>query len=265
MWAALGAVSLVAVIAIAAHPWRRAERPARSTLGASASSLPNAAPRSEPPSPSAPVVATTEMVTVVAVNPTTGQPTNGFQEVGAETEMKLTSCFTPSYMSLNSGVYDCTALGGHQISHDENCWPASTTSMLRLVNADPWAKLLRRFATDPVDFSPSTLTLDHPATPFALLLDDDTRCRFKLNWHIEAERDDGSYATYDCGAAGGVLRFPSDSDEIDRSKPLWKVKIGLWGGSCGDTFAPTSIPCAHFPPPQSRAVKMAFFTGAGPS
>ena len=132
-------------------------------------------------------------------------------------------------------------------------------SMLCLVDDNPWAKTLRRFAFDTSKLE--TMKGNWKIYPFAVLLDDGTRCTGVNSPRAFAQRDDGYFAIYDCGAAGSVLTpVPTGSQEdvapaIDQSAPLWTVKIGQVGGRCD------LGPCAHFPAPEAHTVATAWFSG----
>jgi hypothetical protein len=95
--------------------------------------------------------------------------------------------------------------------------------------------------------------VQHPASPdpFALLLDDGTRCLFR-NGGAWGGRDDGYVGVYGCGDLA-VLWLPSEGAGtcIDRSGPVWTVKVGQLGS-----------PTNQFPPPQTRGVTTAWFAGA---
>jgi hypothetical protein len=120
------------------------------------------------------------------------------------------------------------------------CWPAPPASMLCL--DDPWAKGLRRFAFDTAYLT----TVQPPSSPqpFALLSDDDTRCRL-ISGGARSDRPDGYLPAYNCGTAGStlaVLMGPNATDPIDRSAPLWTVQVAPLGS-----------------PPQTRSVTTAWF------
>jgi hypothetical protein len=90
--------------------------------------------------------------------------------------------------------------------------------------------------------------------PFAMLLDDGTRC-LQRNGGAWGGRDDGYVGTYLCGdpsANLAVLWLPSRGPGtcIDRSTPAWTVQIGQLG-----------TPTTHFPPPRPHAVTTAWFAG----
>jgi serine/threonine-protein kinase len=158
--------------------------------------------------------------TVAVVN---GQPSNGFREVLNISNSELAGCDEPSAAAVSPDIYNCypSAAGA------DLCWPAPPGSMLCL--DDPWAKGLRRF-----DFDTAYLTAVQPPSsprPFALLLDDDTRCRL-ISGGARGDRPDGYLPAYNCGTAGStlaVLKGPNATDPIDRSAPVWTVQVAPLG------------------------------------
>jgi len=90
--------------------------------------------------------------------------------------------------------------------------------------------------------------------PFALALDGGTRCLLR-NGGAWGGRADGYEGAYWCEVQSGnlaVLWHPSRGAGscIDRSGPVWTVKVGQLG-----------TPDTQFPPPQTRAVTTAWFAG----
>jgi hypothetical protein len=87
--------------------------------------------------------------------------------------------------------------------------------------------------------------------PFGLVLDDGTRCRLR-NGGSWGGRDDGYVGAYWCPDTRPNLTIlePPGQGPIDRSAPTWTVKVGELGA-----------PDAHFPPPQTRAVKTVWLAG----
>jgi hypothetical protein len=199
-----------------------------------------------------------QSLTTVAVD-TNGQPINGYREVPNRTSfMTLDSWTAAAGSALTNNVYDCFPVAAEA----NTCWPTPPASTLCLVDDNPWAKTLCRFAFDMRKLQ--TLQAPHGdwlLSPFALLLDDGTRCTGVNSPRAFAQRDDGYFATYTCGAAGAVLaaipsgESPNRLGEIDGSEPLWTVKVGQVGDRCDMS------PCAHFPAPETHTVTTAWFSG----
>jgi hypothetical protein len=87
---------------------------------------------------------------------------------------------------------------------------------------------------------------NHPS-PFALQLDDGTRCRLP-NGGAWGGRDDGLYGAYYCLSDKRVILEGENSPAPDRSQPLWAVKLGEIGGYN-----------EHFLPPETHTVIKAWF------
>jgi hypothetical protein len=116
---------------------------------------------------------------------------------------------------------------------------------------NPWDKSLHR-----VTYSGSLPPVQPTPTPdpFALALDDGTHCLLR-NGGAWGGRDDGYVGVYWCGDPSANLRvlwLPSQGagTYIDRSAPVWTVKVGQLGN-----------PTSHFPPPLTRAVTSAWLAG----
>lgn len=190
--------------------------------------------------------APTEVITVVAVGPG-GQPINGYQESPAQGNVAIVDdCTTPSPSAVADNVYYCSP----SAAAANACWPSTPGTLLCVDN--PWNRSLHR-----VTYSGALPPVQRPATPdpFALTLDDGTRCLFR-NGGAWGGRADGYVGVYGCGPEGGpnpaVLWLPSQGEGtcIDRSRPAWTVKVG-----------PLGAPDAVLPPPQTRAVTEAWFAG----
>jgi len=185
----------------------------------------------------------TQVITAVPVGPD-GKPTNGYQETPPQGQVPaVDDCTSPSPSAVAANIYYCspTAAGAG------TCWPSPPGSLL-CVDA-PWDKQLHRVSyagqLPPVQPTPTP-------DPFALVLDDGTRCRLR-NGGAWGGRDDGYVGAYWCGdnAKLSVLALPNQPGTcIDRSAPVWTVKVGELG-----------TPGAHLPPPQTRAVKTAWLAG----
>ena len=124
---------------------------------------------------------------------------------------------------MSGNIYACDP----SESAAEVCWPAPA-SVLCLF--DPWSKTLRRFP------SPGALpAVDPPANPmpFALLLDDATRCILPNGLTSAVVQTAGCRCT---GVDGDVVewrcsgsRYGSCSAAINRSRPVWTVIVGQLG------------------------------------
>jgi hypothetical protein len=185
----------------------------------------------------------TNVITVAAVA-ANGQPINGYHVINRPPSPNVSECNNPSPAAVGNNIYACDP----SQAAAEVCWPAPA-SLLCL--ADPWTKALRRFP------SPGALAaVDHPETPmpFALLLDDGTRCILPNGIDLGG-RADGTVPVYGCGQKTlslGVLA-PPDWDPglaIDRSQPLWAVYIGQLGP-----------PTTPFETPRRHTVATAWLAG----
>ncbi len=185
----------------------------------------------------------TATITVNAVG-ANGQPANGYQVANRQGSPNLSGCLGPSPAAVAKDIYSCEPAQAAA----EVCWPAPA-SVLCLT--DPWSKALRRFA------APGALpAVDPPATPmpFALQLDDGTRCILPsgIDW---GGRADDMVPAYGCNpgkTSMGVLIAPGDDpmSAIDRSQPVWVVRVGELG--------PRDTP---FESPRRHAVTTAWFAG----
>lgn len=188
----------------------------------------------------------TQVITTVAIGP--GGQINGYKGAPPEGGVAtVDDCTTPSPSAVADNVYYCSP----SAAGAGTCWPSTPGSLLCVDN--PWDKLLHR-----VTYGGTLPPVQHPATPdpFALTLDDGTRCLFR-NGGAWSGRPDGYVGVYRCGVDSGpnpaVLWLPSQGEGtcIDRSQPVWTVKVGQLGA-----------PDAVLPPPQTRAVAAAWLAGA---
>jgi hypothetical protein len=187
----------------------------------------------------------TQVITAVTVGPN-GQPINGYKESPPEGNVfTVSDCTEPSPSAVADNVYYCspTAAGAG------TCWPSTPGSLLCV--DDPWDKRLHRVnyprPLPPVQPTPTP-------DPFALVLDDGTRCLIRNggSWGGRADGYVGAYWCLEPHANLHVLQLPNQGSGscIDRSSPVWTVKVG-----------PLGAPDAVLPPPQTLAVTSAWFAG----
>jgi hypothetical protein len=184
----------------------------------------------------------TNVVTEVAV--ANGEPVNGYYVINRQPSPNLSACPGPSPAAVGRDIYACEP----RQAIAEVCWPAPASVLCAV---DPWSKRLRRFP------APGSLpAVDPPATPipFALLLDDGTSCVLEngIDW---GGRRDGLVPAYGCDPrviSRGVLIDPGQDpvSAIDRSQPLWTVRVGQLGPR-GTSFEP----------PRQQTVTTAWFAG----
>ena len=132
----------------------------------------------------------TQVITAVAVGPN-GEPFNGYREAPSQGSVTVTDCTTPSPSAVGDDIYYCSP----SAAGADTCWPSTPGSLLCL--DDPWDKRLHRvtYGGQLPHVQPGAIT-----DPFALLLDDGTRCRLR-NGGAWGGRDDGYVGVYGCGAA----------------------------------------------------------------
>ncbi len=193
-----------------------------------------------PTAPSAVADPATDVITVAAVS-ASGEPINGYRVVGRQASANLSACPGPSPAATASNIYACEP----SEAAAEVCWPAPASVLCAV---DPWSKTLRRFP------SPGALpAVDPPPTPtpFAMVLNDGTRCILPNGIDLGGRADD-TVPIYGCGQNIGVLAPPdwNPADAIDRSQPLWAVYVGQLG--------PRDTP---FQAPIRHTVTTAWFAG----
>jgi hypothetical protein len=187
----------------------------------------------------------TQVITAVPIGPN-GEPINGYREVSSQSNVTdVADCTTPSPAAVADDIYYCSP----SAADADACWPSTPGSLLCV--DDPWNKELHRVSyADPL---PHVQPVAAPQ-PFALLLDNGTRCRLR-NGGAWGGRQDGYVGAYGCGPADSnlaVLVMPNQgvTSAIDRSMPVWTVKVGQLGSATAD-----------FPPPQTQTVTTAWFAG----
>ncbi|WP_310773644.1 serine/threonine-protein kinase [Mycobacterium sp. Z3061] len=241
--ATLLAVSiLIAAVALTWQQWHQGHvttatsSAATPPHGISTSSAPEAPPPAGAPPSAAP--SATKVITVVAV--VNGQAANGYREVSSpgNAQQAVFGC-SASPAAVHLGIYKCYP----SVANADICWPSTPGTLLCLDN--PWDKrLYRKLYTDmlPPATKPSA------PEPFALLLDDGTQCRLR-NGGAWTVRNDGYLGAYGCpDEKPAVLIAAPGAEPVDRSQPLWTVKIGPLGFE-------------NFPAPQTHAVTTAWFAG----
>jgi hypothetical protein len=185
----------------------------------------------------------TETITVKAVA-ASGEPVNGYQVTNRQVSPNLSGCPGPSPAAVDGNIYSCEPAQAAA----EVCWPAPA-SVLCLM--DPWTKALRWYLVP--DALPA---VDPPATPmpFALQLDDGTRCILPngIDWGARADDMVPAYGCNPGKTSLGILIAPGDDpvSAIDRSGPVWVVRLGELG--------PRDTP---FEAPRRHAVATAWFAG----
>lgn len=184
---------------------------------------------------------TTEVVDAVSVD-ADGKPAHGYRETPYSGNIAEVFGCAASPAAVSAGIYAC----GPSAAGADVCWP-STEDTLLCVDT-PWDKRLHRVRIS--DTLPQVEPVADPQ-PFGLLLDDGSRCRLR-NGGSWGGRDDGYYGAYWCESSKLTVLAPADADGIDRSARLWTVKVGELGE-----------PGQHFPPPQTRSVRTAWFAGHG--
>ena len=182
--------------------------------------------------------ATTQVVTAVAV--VNGQPANGYREAPPLGNVNDVFGCMASPAAVANGIYRCAP----SAADADVCWPSTPGTLLCVDN--PWDH--RLFRANYTESLPGVQSSTTPV-PFALLLDDGTRCRLR-NGGAWGSRDDGLYGAYFCYGDDRVVLEGPNTPAPDRSQPLWTAKIGPLGGSNN-----------HFPPPETHTVTTAWFAG----
>jgi hypothetical protein len=185
----------------------------------------------------------TQVILVVAVD-ANGQPANGYREVLKAGSAPQVSDCTASPATVAGNVYLCSPAAAAA----DVCWASPPGSLLCL--NDPWDKGLHRVAHS--EELPHVKAPMSPE-PFALLLEDGTKCRLR-NGGAWDGRDEGPVAAYGCLGSDLAVLVPSQPDAlaaaIDRAQPMWTVKVGALGAGN-----------PHLPAPQSHTVKTAWYAG----
>ena len=187
----------------------------------------------------------TQVITVMAVGPG-GEAMNSYHVASGPGNVgQASDCSEPSPSAVADNVYYCSP----SAAGAGTCWPSTPGSLLCVDN--PWDRQLHRVMFD--GQLPPVHATANP-DPFALTLDDGTRCLLR-NGGAWGGRADGYVGVYGCGdphANLAVLWLPSQGPGtcIDRSSAAWTVKVGRLGA-----------PDAVLPPPATRTVTEAWLAG----
>jgi len=187
----------------------------------------------------------TQAIAVMAVGPA-GEAINGYHVLsGPDNVGQASDCSEPSPSAVADNVYYCSP----SAAGAGTCWPSTPGSLLCVDN--PWDRQLHRVMFD--GQLPPVHATANP-DPFALTLDDGTRCLLR-NGGAWGGRADGYVGVYGCGGPGSdlaVLWLPSQGAGscIDRSSSAWTVKVGRLGAQD-----------AVLPPAATRAVTEAWLAG----
>lgn len=186
--------------------------------------------------------AQTEVVHVQAVG-ADGLPADGYVEDNSDSESETSNVFecAASVAAVSAGIYRCWP----SVAGADVCWPTAQPGSL-LCADDPWDHQLHRVTV--TDTLPQVQPPANPQ-PFALVLDDGTRCRLR-NGGAWGGRDDGYVGAYGCESSRLTVLVAPDGEPVDRSKPLWTVQVGELG-----------VGNPHFPPPETRGVRTAWLAG----
>lgn len=164
--------------------------------------VPPTPPTLKPPAvPPSAEDAPTQTVTVVAV--VNGEPASGYREVpNIDRVSELFGCDMPAAGAVSPNIYMCYP----NASGADLCWPSPPASMLCL--NDPWYKELRRFSFD-TSYLPAVQPVTSPL-PFAVLLDDGTRCRI-MTGGARGGRPDRLIPAHTCGQTSSARSLSSSS------------------------------------------------------
>ncbi len=243
--AVVAVIVVIGAVALVRHPWlQRHPTTATSTSPKSAPALSTSSAVLAPPPLAAPTSAAppaTQIITAAAV--VNGKPANGYKEAAPLGNVNDVFMCDASPAAVADDIYRCSP----SAADADVCWPSTPGTLLCVYN--PWDMRLYR-----VNYADPLPDVRPPATPmpFALLLDDGTQCRLR-NGGAWGGRDDGLAAAYGCPSENPAVLAPLQEaapPAVDRSQPLWTVKVGPVGAD--DT---------HFPPPQIHTVTTAWFAG----
>ena len=186
----------------------------------------------------------TQVITAVPVG-LGGEPINGYREAASQGNVTAVSdCTTSSPSAVADNIYYCSP----SAAGAGTCWPSTADSLLCMT--DPWDKQLHRVTyTGPLPHVQPPAVTD----PFALLLDDGTRC-FLRNGGAWGGRDDGYVGVYGCDGAGVEPCRPMAAERRSRfvHQPIGP---GVDGQSRSTRFTRRELPAAAEPGGVHRVVR----------
>ena len=191
---------------------------------------------SEAPVVTSPPPSATQIINAVAV--VGGRPANGYVEGESPSNVNEVFGCGSSPAAVNDGIYFC----GPSAADADVCYPSTPGSLLCVGN--PWDHQLHRaIYADALPTAPKTTE----PLPFAILLDDGTRCRLR-DGGAWGGRDDGLAGAYFCYGDNRVVLAGENTPAIDTAQAQWMVKLGPLGSNN-----------QHFPAPEAHTVVKAWF------
>jgi pimeloyl-ACP methyl ester carboxylesterase len=199
----------------------------------------------------APVPAHRPPTVVSNLEPVTrqGQLANGYTAVDAPASAGSVDCLTgpqASRSAVTASVYDC----GPTANLSDACFPGDQPHTV-LCLTDPWRKVLTRYPLGHLDLDAGGLVPDHHALPpvtapkhpqpFALLLNDGTKCRIRDggSWSQPTEHPTW-FGYYTCDQHQAI--WGPEHNGINRQHKAWTV----WAGSANGTLHKYHVRHAYY-------------------
>ncbi|BDY31495.1 hypothetical protein hbim_05451 [Mycolicibacterium mageritense] len=159
-----------------------------------------------------------------------GNVQNGWQQAADHSTTTPIDCTfgAASPYDVDSSVRSC----GATAESGDACWPAADSRHVLCVR-DPFARVVDLLPAD--GLTTPRKPAERPYRPFALILDDGTRCRARIGgaWASPVEQPDW-VGYYWCGTTDAVWAPPNGdgrtSDGIMRSRGEWSVMVGPAAG-----------------------------------
>lgn len=231
--------------ASAANPAvRTSARPLPSAAASSTASSPASPPRASASRTSAPVSAPTPRTQQIVRRPVTseGKVTAGYAVVTDRVAAR-SDCGDgrpgnayPSPPAVDAGVVGC----GPSAEYTPACWNGATATTAYCYR-DPWQRQVVRIST--AGRLPALRPPTQPS-PLGLVLGNGSRCTLRVGgaWASLDSHPD-MYGTYSC-QGGDVIWGTGRSDGIDRTSPLWKVRLAP--GTGHGTLHEMTVRTAYF-------------------